>query len=59
MLRKEEMDKLLDKVGPGVPSGQETAASQPLSSTHPVDSGGRKRSHAAVWELKVMSPPGG
>lgn len=37
LARKEEMDKLLDKVGPGVPRGQvpmEGAAGKPSSSIH-------------------------
>lgn len=47
LARKEEMDKLLDKVGPEVPWGQEGAAGRPPSSSRPVDPGGREGSHAA------------
>lgn len=45
LARKEEMDKLLDKVGPEVPRGQgrmKGAAGKPSSSTHSVDPGGRE-----------------
>lgn len=45
LARKEEMDKLLDKVGPGCLRGRRE---QQVS--HPVDPG---------WELRVTSPAGG
>ena len=45
LARKEEMDKLLDKVGPGCLRGRRE---QQVS--HPVDPG---------WELRVMSRAGG
>lgn len=52
LARKEEMDKLLDKVGPEVPWGQEGAAGRPPS--RPPCGSWRERGESCCWLLRAQ-----